>query len=63
MITVDQTSHVPCEQCHTNVEHWCYDDSCERISVILERSVSVSFKSKELPDICHMIVAGFHTEL
>ena len=63
MITVDQTLHVPCEQWHTNVEHWWYDDSHERISMLLERSVSMSFKCKELPDLCDMIVASFHTEL
>ena len=63
MITVDDTPHVPCEQWHTNVEHWQHDDSHERISMLLERSISLSFKSKELPDLCHMIVTGFHTEL
>jgi len=41
MITVDQTSHVPCEQWHAKVEHWWYDDLLERISVPLERSVSM----------------------
>jgi hypothetical protein len=63
MITVDQTSHVPCEQWHTNVQPWWYDDSRERISMLLEKSFSMSFKSKELPDLCHMLLAGFHTKL
>jgi hypothetical protein len=63
MITVDQTSHVPCEQWQMNVEHWWYDELHERISILLEISISMSFKSKELPDLCHMLLAGFHTEL
>ena len=35
----------------------------ERITMVLERPISMSFQSTEVPDLCHMIVANFHTEL
>jgi hypothetical protein len=31
--------------------------------MVLERPISMSFQSTEVPDLCHMIVANFHTEL